>query len=51
VLIPGALAVGASGSTAIGAATACLGIAAAFTGAGWYLSRTGFDRLFRELPF
>ena len=51
VLVPGALALGATGGIALGAAVACGTIAAVFSGVGWYLSRSGFDRLFRELPF
>ncbi len=51
VLIPGALAVATPGPNALPAAVACGGLAVVFSAVGWYLSQTGFDRLFRELPF
>jgi hypothetical protein len=51
VLVPGAAALGSSGPAAVGAGMACLAVAVGATAVGWYLSRSGFDRLFRELPF
>jgi hypothetical protein len=51
VLVPGAVALTASGVSAFTDGVVCLGIAAGATGVSWYLSRRGFDRLFRELPF
>ncbi|MGA8275461.1 MAG: hypothetical protein WB789_08735 [Thermoplasmata archaeon] len=51
VLIPGALALAATGALALGGAVLCVALAVGFSGIGWYLSRSGFDQLFRELPF
>ncbi len=51
ILVPGALAFATTGPGALGAGVACVGLAVTFTAIGWYLSRSGFDRLFRELPF
>jgi hypothetical protein len=51
VLIPGAVAFAGTGPVALGGLGACIVLAAGFSGVGWYFSRTGFDRLFRELPF
>jgi hypothetical protein len=51
VLIPGAVALAATGASALGGAVLCVTLAGGFSGIGWYFSRSGFDRLFRELPF
>jgi len=51
VLVPGALAVAAPGPSGLGAAALCVLLALTVSGIAWYFSRTGFDRLFRELPF
>ncbi|MCI4373616.1 MAG: hypothetical protein L3K02_08255 [Thermoplasmata archaeon] len=51
ILIPGALALGAAGTGAVPGAIVCVSIAVGFTALGWYLARSGFDRLLRELPF
>ncbi len=51
ILIAGAVAIASPGASAVGGAVACVGLAAGFGAFGWYLSRAGFDRLLRELPF
>jgi hypothetical protein len=51
ILIPGALALAATGADALAGLLACGALALTFSGIGWHFSRTGFDRLFRELPF
>ncbi|MCI4343022.1 MAG: hypothetical protein L3J92_02760 [Thermoplasmata archaeon] len=51
VLIPGAIALASTGALALEAALLCAVIAGGMTAVGWHLSRTGFDGLFRELPF
>ncbi|HXQ48465.1 MAG TPA: hypothetical protein VN842_01610 [Thermoplasmata archaeon] len=51
ILIAGVGALAYTGASALGGAVVCLGFAVGFTAIGWYLARTGFDRLFRELPF
>ncbi|MCI4365007.1 MAG: hypothetical protein L3K10_02950 [Thermoplasmata archaeon] len=51
VLVPGAFAFSAGGSPGLEAALVCLGVAAVALGVGLFSARTGFDRLFRELPF
>jgi hypothetical protein len=51
ILIPGAVALATTGTVALGAALACFAIALGVTAVAWYLARTGFDGLFRELPF
>jgi predicted permease len=51
ILIPGGVALATTGPLALPAGLCCLGIAGAVTAVGWHLSQSGFDRLFRELPF
>ncbi len=51
ILLPGAYALGASGTTAVAAAVGAAALALTFGSVGGYVARSGFDRLFRELPF
>jgi hypothetical protein len=51
VLISGAVALATTGVDALPAAAVCVVVAVGATGIGWHFSRTGFDQLFRELPF
>jgi hypothetical protein len=51
VLVPGAIAASAAGVGSIGAGAACVLIAVGESAVGWHFARTGFDRLFEELPF
>jgi hypothetical protein len=51
ILVAGAVAIASAGPSAVGGAVACVSLAAGFSAIGWYLSRAGFDRLLRELPF
>ncbi len=50
-LVPAAFAIAATGASAVAAGCAAAGVAVAVGAVSFHWSRTGFDTLFRELPF